>query len=213
MLITLEGSEGSGKTSQIQPLVDYLRQQGYDVMATREPGGTAIGEQIRDVLFNPDNIGMKEHSEVLLFQAARAQLVSEVIRPHLEKGGLVVCDRYADSTMAYQGYGYQLDLEKIKVIVEFATGGLKPDLTLFFDIKVEQGLDRKAKGADEWNRLDDLTVDFYQRVRQGYLALVKEEPHRWVLIDAQQPPDQVQVAVQKAVAARLAVLHERNKNT
>jgi dTMP kinase len=206
MLITLEGSEGSGKTSQIQPLVDFLRQQGYDVLATREPGGTAIGEQIRDVLFNPDNTGMKEHSEVLLFQAARAQLVSEVIRPHLERGGLVICDRYADSTLAYQGYGYQLDLEKIKVIIEFATGGLKPGLTLFFDIDVEQGLGRKAEGADEWNRLDDLTLDFYQRVRQGYLALVQEEPHRWVLIDAQQPPDQVQAAVQRAVVARLAVL-------
>lgn len=204
MLITLEGSEGSGKTSQVQPLVDFLRQQGYDVLATREPGGTSIGEQIRDVLFNPDNTDMKQHSEVLLFQAARAQLVSEVIQPHLEKGGLVVCDRYADSTLAYQGYGYQLDLEKIKVVVEFATGGLKPDLTLFFDIDVEKGLGRKAEAADEWNRLDNLTLDFYQRVRQGYLALAEEEPYRWVLIDAQQPPEQVQAAVQKVVMARLA---------
>jgi dTMP kinase len=206
MFITLEGSEGSGKTSQVQPLVDYLRQLGYDVLATREPGGTAIGEQIRTVLFNPGNTGMQEHSEILLFQAARAQLVAEVIRPYLEKGGVVVSDRYADSTLAYQGYGYQIDLAKIRAIVEFATGGLKPDLTLFFDIDVELGLRRKAKGSDEWNRLDDMTLEFYRRVRQGYLNLIQEEPQRWVLIDAQQPPDQVQAAVQKAVVARLAAI-------
>jgi dTMP kinase len=209
MFITLEGSEGSGKTSQVQPLVDFLRQQGYDVLATREPGGTAISEQIRAVLFNPDNTGMQAPTEILLFQAARAQLVTEVIRPYLLKGGVVVSDRYADSTLAYQGYGYQLDLEKIRAIVDFATGGLKPDLTLFFDIDIEMGLRRKAKGAEEWNRLDEMTLDFYRRVRQGYLDLIQAEPKRWLMIDAQQPPDQVQAAVQKAVLARLAVLPSR----
>lgn len=203
MFITLEGSEGSGKTSQLQPLVDFLRQLGYDVLSTREPGGTVIGEQIRAVLLNPANTAMQAHTEILLFQAARAQLVREVILPYLEKGGVVVSDRYADSTLAYQGYGYQLDLEKIKAIVDFATGGLKPDLTFFFDVDIEVGLRRKAKGSDEWNRLDDMTLDFYRRVRQGYLKLIEEEPQRWVLIDAQQSPDQVQMAVQKAVLARL----------
>lgn len=203
MFITLEGSEGSGKTSQLQPLVDFLRQAGYDVLSTREPGGTVIGEQIRAVLLNPANTAMQAHTEILLFQAARAQLVREVILPYLEKGGVVVSDRYADSTLAYQGYGYQLDLEKIKAIVDFATGGLKPDLTFFFDVDIEVGLRRKAKGSDEWNRLDDMTLDFYRRVRQGYLKLIEEEPQRWVLIDAQQSPDQVQMAVQKAVLARL----------
>lgn len=203
MFITLEGSEGSGKTSQLQPLVDFLRQLGYDVLSTREPGGTVIGEQIRAVLLNPANTAMQAHTEILLFQAARAQLVREVILPYLEKGGVVVSDRYADSTLAYQGYGYQLDLEKIKAIVDFATGGLKPDLTFFFDVDIEVGLRRKAKGSDEWNRLDDMTLDFYRRVRQGYLKLIEEEPQRWVLIDAQQSPDQVQMAVQKALLARL----------
>jgi dTMP kinase len=209
MFITLEGSEGSGKTSQVQPLVDLLRQQGYDVLSTREPGGTAIGEQIRAVLLNPENTEMQEHSEILLFQAARAQLVAEVIRPHLKKGGVVVSDRYADSTLAYQGYGYQLDMKKIKAIVDFATGGLKPDLTFFFDIDIELGLRRKARGLDEWNRLDDMTLDFYRRVRQGYLKLIEEEPQRWVLIDAQLPPDQVQKAVQDAVLARLALISKQ----
>jgi len=209
MFITLEGSEGSGKTSQMQPLVDFLRKRGYDVLSTREPGGTAIGEQIRAVLLNPQNTAMQAHSEILLFQAARAQLVGEVIRPCLEKGGVVVSDRYADSTLAYQGYGYQLNLEKIKAIVDFATGGLKPDLTFFFDIDIEVGLRRKAKGSDEWNRLDDLTLDFYRRVRQGYLKLIEEEPQRWVLIDAGQSPAQVQLEVQKIVLSRLVGISDQ----
>lgn len=209
MFITLEGSEGSGKTSQVQPLVAYLRQLGYDVLATREPGGTAIGEQIRTVLLSPQNAEMQEHSEILLFQAARAQLVAQVIRPHLEQDGVVVSDRFADSTLAYQGYGYQLDLEKIRAIVEFATGGLKPDLTLFFDCDIEVGLRRKAKGTGDWNRLDDMTLDFYHRVHQGYLNLIQEEPQRWVLIDGQQSPEQVQAAVRNAVLERLAALPSR----
>lgn len=206
MFITLEGSEGSGKTSQMQPLVDFLRQRGHDVLSTREPGGTPIAEQIRAVLLNPENKEMQTHTEILLFQAARAQLVAEVIRPYLKKGGIVVSDRYADSTLAYQGYGYQLDLDKIRTIVDFATGGLKPDLTIFFDIDIELGLRRKAKGSDEWNRLDDMTLDFYRRVRQGYLKLIEDEPHRWVLVDAGQSPDQVQMDVQKAVLARLKII-------
>ena len=116
MFISFEGPEGSGKTSQVAQLVEYLRQEGYDVLATREPGGTPIGDQIRDVLSNLENTTMRPRTEILLFQASRAQLVEQVIRPHLKSGGIVLSDRYADSTLAYQGYGHQVDLEKLKTI-------------------------------------------------------------------------------------------------
>ena len=202
MFITLEGPEGCGKSSQMPLLEEYLRQQGYDVLATREPGGTSISEQIRAVLSRLDNTEMHSRTEILLFQASRAQLVEQVIRPHLEKGGLVVCDRYADSTLAYQGFGRQHDLEALRRLVDFATGGLKPDLTLLLDIDVEEGLRRK-RNCGEWNRLDALDLEFYQRVRQGYQSLAQEEPGRWVIIDASQSFEQVQAELRKAIASRL----------
>ena len=202
MFITFEGTEGSGKTSQIQPAADYLHRLGCDVLTIREPGGTFIGEQIRKVLFSLENTQMHPRTEILLFQASRAQLVEDVIAPHLRKGGVVLCDRYADSTLAYQGFGYQFDLEPIRALVSFATNSLKPDLTLLFDLEVELGLQRRASGG-EWNRLDAYDLAFYQRVRQGYHQLASEEPQRWVIIDADKPPDQVQQAVCQAIAGRL----------
>jgi len=203
MFITLEGSEGSGKTSQHAPLVEFLEGAGYVVLATREPGGTIIGEQVRKILSDLENTAMHPRAEILLFQASRAQLVEQVIRPHLEAGGVVLSDRYADSSMAYQGYGYQLvPLDRLAAIIQFATGGLKPDLTLFLDVDVEEGLLRRARGG-EWNRLDAYDLDFYQRVRQGYLEMVRAEPERWVVIDANQPPDQVQAAMRAVVLERL----------
>jgi dTMP kinase len=202
MFITLEGTEGCGKTSQVAPLADVLRQQGWDVLTTREPGGTPIGEQIRGVLHSLENTEMHARTEILLFQAARAQHVEQVIRPHLARGGVVICDRYADSTLAYQGYGRQQPLEPLRALVDYATGGLKPDLTLLLDLDVEVGLRRRAKGG-EWNRLDALEVAFYQRVRQGYYALVQAEAERWVVIDASQSPAQVQQAMRAAVMTRL----------
>jgi dTMP kinase len=202
MFITLEGTEGCGKTSQVAPLADYLRLQGWDVLTTREPGGTPIGEQIRDVLHSLDNTEMHARTEILLFQAARAQHVEQVIRPHLERGGVVMCDRYADSTVAYQGYGREQPLEPLRALVDYATGGLKPDLTLLLDLDVEVGLRRRAKGG-EWNRLDALEVAFYQRVRQGYFELVRAEPERWVVIDASVSPVGVQEAMRAAVQGRL----------
>lgn len=202
MFITLEGPEGCGKTSQMPLLVEHLRQEGYDVLATREPGGTPISEQIRAVLSRLDNTEMHSRTEILLFQASRAQLVEQIIRPHLAKGGMVVCDRYADSTLAYQGFGRQQDLEALRALVDFATGGLKPDLTLLLDIDVEEGLRRRRKGG-EWNRLDALDLAFYQRVRQGYQSLALEEPQRWVVIDASQSFKQVQADLRRAIAARL----------
>jgi dTMP kinase len=202
LFITLEGSEGSGKTSQIGPLAEYLRQTGYSVLATREPGGTIIGDQIRAILADLKNTAMQPRTEILLFQASRTQLVEEVIRPHLKSGGVVLSDRYADSTLAYQGYGYCLDLAQLKNIITFATGGLKPDLTLLLDLDVEEGLRRRASGG-QWNRLDSFEPAFYQRVRQGYLQMTREEPERWVIIDAALPPEMVQAAIRKVVVERL----------
>ena len=204
MFITLEGPEGSGKTLQLSKLADYLRQCGFDVLTTREPGGTSISEQIRTVLHNLENKEMNPRTEILLFQASRAQLVEQVIRPHLEKGGVVVSDRYADSTLAYQGYGHQVDIESLRVLVTFATGGLKPDLTILLDVDVEIGLRRKElKG--EWNRLDAYNLEFHQRVRQGYLQLVRAEPERWEIIDASQSPVQVQNEMRRVVTERLHI--------
>jgi dTMP kinase len=202
MFITLEGPEGSGKTRQIAPLADFLRRQGHPVLVTREPGGTPIGDQIRGILSDLNNSAMRPHTEILLFQASRAQLVEQVILPHLETDGIVLCDRYADSTLAYQGYGHRVDLDQLRTLIQFATGGLKPDLTLLLDIDVEEGLRRKTQ-AGEWNRLDAYDLDFHQRVRQGYFQMVHEEPDRWVVIDATQQPDQVQAAMQKIVLERI----------
>lgn len=204
MFITFEGTEGTGKTSQIPDLAKVLRQSGFDILTTREPGGTSIGDQIRNTVLGLDNTAMHPRTEILLFQASRAQLVEQVIKPHLAKGGVVLCDRYADSTIAYQGYGKQQDLELIKTIVSFATGGLKPDLTLLFDLEVEVGLKRRAGGGD-WNRLDAYDLAFYQRVRQGYRLMAQEDPQRWVIIDAQQSPEQVQLNIQQTVLERLKV--------
>lgn len=183
MFITLEGPEGSGKTSHIPYLVEYLREKGHKVFPTREPGGTSIGEQIREVIHDLKNVEMHARTETLLYQAARAQIVEQVIKPRLGDGEIILSDRYYDSTIAYQGYGHQQDLEQVRALVKYATGGLVPDLTVLLDVDVEEGLRRKKKD-NEWNRLDAYTVEFHQRVRAGYLEMVKAEPGRWVVIDA-----------------------------
>ncbi|MEJ5224060.1 MAG: dTMP kinase, partial [Anaerolineales bacterium] len=140
MFITLEGPEGSGKTSHIPPLVAMLRERGYRVFPTREPGGTSIGEQIRAVIHDLKNAEMHPRTETLLYQAARAQIVEEVIRPRLAAGEIVLSDRYADSTLAYQGYGHQQDIEQVRALIRYATGGLIPHLTILLDLDVEVGL-------------------------------------------------------------------------
>ncbi|MCU0484597.1 MAG: dTMP kinase [Anaerolineales bacterium] len=202
MFITFEGSEGSGKTSQLPLLAGTLRQQGYAVLTTREPGGTPIVEQIRKVILDLKNTDMHPRTEILLFQAARAQHVEQVIRPHLDQGGIVLCDRFADSTLAYQGYGRQTDLAELRKIIFYATGGLNPDLTLLFDMDVMDGLRRRSKGGDV-NRLDSLDLAFYERVRQGYLSLAAAEPQRWALIVASRSIAEVQAQVWQVVAGRL----------
>ncbi len=202
MFITLEGPEGSGKTSHLPHLVEYLREKGYTVFPTREPGGTSIGEQIREVLHSLKNTEMHPRTETLLYQAARAQFVEQVVRPRLALGEIVLSDRYADSTLAYQGYGHQQDLEQVRSLIRYATGGLVPDLTILLDVDVEIGLKRKKK-ADEWNRLDAYTVEFHQRVRAGYLEIVKQEPGRWVVVDAGQEWERVQDELRKVFLERL----------
>jgi dTMP kinase len=203
MFITLEGPEGSGKTSQIPILLGYLKEQGYTVHTTREPGGTAIGDQVREILTSMGNTAMKPRTETLLFCAARAQLVDEVIRPHLQQGKIVLSDRYADSTLAYQGYGHGNDLAVLRELLKFATGGLWPDLTLLLDLPVEQGLQRKRSSGGEWNRLDAYKVEFHQRVRQGFLEMAGADPVRWQVIDATQPREMVQLALRAAIMKRL----------
>ena len=200
MFITLEGPEGSGKTSHIPYLVEYLREQGHTVFPTREPGGTSIGEQVRDILSNLKNTEMHPRTETLLFQAARAQFVEQVIKPRLADGEIVISDRYADSTVAYQGYGHQQNLEQVRALIEYATGGLLPDLTVYLDVGVETGLKRKKNG-EEWNRLDAYTVEFHQRVRAGYLEMAKSP--RWVTIDASQGWDDVQAALREKIEEKL----------
>ena len=203
MFITLEGPEGSGKTSQMAPLADFLRQEGQEVVVTREPGGTSISDQIRAVLMTMNNTAMNPRTEILLFLAARAQLVAQVIRPALDAGKIVLCDRYADSTLAYQGYGHRYDLDQLRSLLQFATGGLKPDLTLLLDIDIEDGIRRKQAGGSEWNRMDAYTRSFHNRVRQGYLALAAAEPERWAIIDASLPTPAVQDALRQALSQRM----------
>jgi len=203
MFITLEGPEGSGKTSQIPALKEFICERGYDVLVTREPGGTSVGDQIREVLMNLKNVSIVPRTEILLFQAARAQHVEEVIRPALAAGKVVICDRFGDSTLAYQGYGHQTNLEQLRYLVNYATGGLQPDLTLLLDIPIRDGLKRKVDNDSEWNRLDAYEEAFHCRVREGYMQLVQEEPARWKIIDATQPMPQVQAAMQRAVQERL----------
>jgi len=202
MFITLEGPEGSGKTSHIPHLVEYLREKGHVVFPTREPGGTSISEQVRDILHDLKNAEMHPRTETLLYQAARAQIVEQVIKPRLANGEIVISDRYYDSTIAYQGYGHQQDLEQVRTLVKYATGGLVPDLTVLLDLDVEVGLKRKRKG-DEWNRMDAYTVEFHQRVRTGYLEMIKLEPDRWVVVDAEQKWNAVQGELRKVIEDRL----------
>ena len=178
MFITLEGPEGSGKTSHIPYLVEYLREKGHVVFPTREPGGTSIGEQIREVIHDLKNVEMHPRTETLLYQAARAQIVEQVIKPH------------------------QQDLEQVRGLVKYATGGLVPDLTVLLDVDVEEGLRRKKKD-DEWNRMDAYTVEFHQRVRAGYLEMVKAEPSRWAVVDAGQKWESVQEELRRVVVGRL----------
>ena len=187
--ISFEGPEGSGKSTQIHRLAAALAELGHAVWTTREPGGTRVGEMIRPLLLGPKAGPLSAWSEALLFTAARAQLVEEVIRPRLHRGELVLCDRYKDSTLAYQGYGRGIDLETLRRLQSEATGGLNPDLTLLLDLPVEPGLARIPRNAQD--RLDRETIAFHQRVHTGYREMAEGEPQRWRQVDASRDPDEV----------------------
>ncbi len=207
LFITFEGPEGSGKSTQIRWLATALEAQDVAVLVTREPGGTAIGNAVRAVLLDPARTEMSPRAEALLFNAARAQIVDQVIRPALAAGQLVLCDRYADSTLAYQGYGHGQPLAPLRALAEYATGGLVPHLTIYLDIDVREGLARKQSGDDEeWNRMEEKALAFHESVRAGYLELAAEEPLRWLILDATHSVEHIHAKILNDVQALLTTL-------
>jgi len=196
--ISFEGPEGGGKTSQIRLLLERLEQYKARILHVREPGGTPAGNRVRDILLER-GLQIDPAAEFLLYSASRAQLVSQVIRPYLASGGIVICDRYSDSTLAYQGYGRGLPLATVRAITTFATGGLVPDLTIYLDIDPAQGLARRQQSGEALDRMDAQALDFHRRVRDGYLALIAAEPSRWTRIDADQPLAVVQGTIAAVV--------------
>jgi dTMP kinase len=209
--ITFEGIEGSGKTTQARLLVDYFAEINLDAILTFEPGGTDVGERVRDIVLDRRHHFMPPRVELLLYSAARAQHVEEIIRPALSIGRVVLCDRFTDSTLAYQGYGSGMERAVIQRLNEFATGGLLPDLTILLDFDPSSGMRRKF-GADTpearataGDRIEARDLRFHQRVREGYLALAQEEPRRIVILDALQPADVLHAAIRHLVMARAEV--------
>lgn len=180
LFITFEGADGCGKTTQIELLDKYLQEKGFKTLVTREPGAKGLGEKLREILLNYDG-EVSPNCESFLFLADRAQHVDCVIKPALKKGIIVLCDRHTDSTVAYQGYGRQLDIEQIKNLNKIAVNGLKPDLTIVFDIDIETSMQRVGKTKD---RMESAGTEFFNRVRNGYLAIAKEEPNRVKVINS-----------------------------
>lgn len=208
VFITLEGPDGSGKSSLLPRLAAALRVGGCEVATTREPGSTPLGEQMRRLVLDTEpKIDRTGRADALLFAASRAQHVAEVIRPALERGAVVVCDRYADSSLAYQGYGSQVPIDELRVVQRFATGGLVPDLTILLDLPVEAGLGRKAAEVTRFEAYQD--VAYHERVRAAFLAFAAAEPDRFAIVDATQSEDAVlaaAVATVRRVAYRLPCL-------
>jgi dTMP kinase len=216
MFITFEGPDGSGKTTQIRLLAESLRERDLEVVTTREPGGVPAAEQIRELVLNSELV---PETEALLFLAARAEHARRVIRPALEQGAVVICDRFTDSTLAYQGYGLGLDLPLLRSLCEFASTGLKPELTLLLDLPVELGLARRFGAqlsldvdvpptedldpSQQVNKLDERAVEFHQLVRHGFLKEAESEPRRIYRVDASRPVEQVQQEIWEAVRRRL----------
>jgi len=194
--ITFEGSEGSGKSTQIELAQQYLEVEGKDVLFLREPGGVIISEKIRAILLDTKTMSMGNECETLLYMAARAQLVEEVIIPALNNGRIILCDRFLDSTIAYQGYGNGINIEAIKKIGMFATQGYKPDLTFLFDLDVHEGLARINRPKD---RIENRSIDYHNRVRKGYLEIAKLEPDLIKVIDAKKGKEKIQSIVKEHI--------------
>ena len=198
-LIAFEGVEGAGKSTQLEMLRQTLEKAGHRVASTREPGGTPVGEQVRSILLDPA-LTVDARAEALLFAAARAQLVEQVIRPALQRGEVVLCDRYLDSSLAYQGAARGLGQEPIAAINRFATGGLLPDLVVLLRLDPEEGL---ARGRGSRDRIECQDLEFHRRVAQGFLDLAEADPERFVIVDAAPPPDRVAAEVREAVQRSL----------
>jgi len=198
MFISLEGSEGVGKTTSLQFIQQYIEAQGHQVLITREPGGTPMAEELRDILLAERDEKVEEDTELLLMFAARCQHVAQVIKPALEKGIWVICDRFVDASYAYQGGGRGIDFRKIEQLEDFCLQGFKPDLTLLLDMSVEEGISRtKKRGAADRFEIEEMA--FYQRIRAAYLKRAKNEPERICLIDAAPSIEIVQKSLQKAL--------------
>ncbi|KKS84850.1 MAG: Thymidylate kinase [Candidatus Gottesmanbacteria bacterium GW2011_GWA1_43_11] len=203
LFITFEGGEGAGKSIQVEILASHLHEQGYDVTVTREPGGTRIGEQIRTITHDPENVDLTPVTEAYLMAAARAQHVEQIIFPSLENGKIVVCDRYVYSSIAYQGYGRQLGGEKIQKLNDLAINGAIPDLVFFLDVPVETGQKRRRTAIKVKDRLDLQQKEFYARVHEGYRQLAKKYADLFVVVDGTQSIESVALKVWDVVKSRL----------
>ncbi len=210
--ITFEGPDGSGKSTQAGLLAQRLESLGIDVVLTREPGGTPLGERVRRVLLDRDGVRHAARADALLFAAARAQHVDDVIWPALRRGAVVICDRYADSTVAYQGYGSGVPLDRLRELGAFATRGVRPNRTILLDVPVDAGLARRSAGEPEgltrFETADTFDAAFHERVREGFLELARIEPTRWLVVDADRPADAIARDVFGAIAELLQLTHE-----
>ena len=203
MFITFEGLDSSGKTTQANLLVDHLKTVGREVIFLREPGGTSVSEKIRQILLDRQHQEMNQRTELFLFSAARAQLVGQIIYPALRGGKVVICDRFYDSTTAYQGYGRGLNLNDIDVINRFATSGTTPDLTLFVDVELDEVARRRRASGIADDRMESSGHMFYQRVREGYLAVAAQEPHRIFQVNGMRPVEEIHNQIWNIVQQRL----------
>lgn len=203
MFISFEGLDFSGKTTQAKLLVEHLISQKCEVLFLREPGGTTISEKIRDILLDKKNCGMSDVAELLLFSSARAQLVHEVIVPAINQNKIVVCDRFTDSTVAYQGYGRGIPLEYINSMNRLATGGLTPDLTFFVDITVDEIYRRQQKAEKAIDRMESAGDGFFDKARNGYWMIAQEFPERFVVVNGLMPVDEIQNEIRAIVTKRI----------
>ena len=203
--VAFEGPEGAGKSTQIARLARHLERAGHEVVVTREPGGTPVGNAIREVLLGAGDYAMLPETEAFLLSAARVQHVHDVIRPGLDRGSIVLCDRFADSSLAYQGGGHGMSEADLRCLERIATGITVPDLRILLDLPVEQGLARRYRDAMSVNRIDRADLAFHERVRSAYLDLARVAPETWTVIDAEQAPDVVFEEIYQAIASLLAV--------
>ena len=197
---TFEGPDGSGKTTQMELLRRALEEEGHEVVALREPGGTVLGDAIRRLVLDTPHLDLHHRTETLLFNAARAQIVARVIRPALRAGKTVLCDRYADSTLAYQGFGHGQALEALEPLIQYATGGLEPTLRILLDLPPDRALARK----EVRNRLDAHNLDFHRAVHRGYQVLMQRDPESWLRVDASRPAPEIHAEIRQAIGRILS---------